>query len=247
MGKKNSRAAEKAAASKRNRIILIVVIAIVAAAVIGALIYTLLPDRNEKPAEENKGNTNVDNTPASSDNRNYATLNVSFTDKDGNAQTGDIVIKLRPDCAPITVANFKKLVDEKYYDGTDFFRIVDGMMIQGGENESKSADYIKGEFAANGVNNPLSHVRGTISMARRGSYYDGVPAYDSASSGFFIVQQDYTYWDGQYASFGSVVSGMEYVDMIAGTNLVYSSKYGDIVQPQEPAVINSITLSETLD
>ena len=214
--------AQKKKIEKRNRILLIVILSVVVLAVVGALIVSAVLNKDYR----------------------YARMNVSYTDKDGNSKTGDIVIELRADCAPITVANFQKLVSEGYYDGTDFFRIIDGLMIQGGENEEKKADYIKGEFSANGVANPLSHVRGTISMARRGSYYDGVSAYDSASAGFFIVQQDYTSWDGQYAAFGTVIEGMEHVDAIAGTELVYSEKYEDTVAPKYPATINSITLSE---
>ena len=125
-------------------------------------------------------------------------------------------------------------------------------MIQGGENDSMTADFIKGEFALNGVNNPLKHVRGTVSMARRGdnfdgsalTYNDGVVSYNSASSGLFIVQEDYTYGDGQYAAFGTVVEGMEHVDAIAGTELVYSEQYGDTVAPKYPAIVNSATLIE---
>ena len=213
---------EKKKAAKRNRIILIVLLSVVVLAVVGALIATNLLNKDYK----------------------YARMNVTYTDKNGVVQTGDIVIELRADCAPITVANFQKLVSEGYYNGTDFFRIIDGVMIQGGENSEKKADYIKGEFAVNGVDNPLSHVRGTISMARRAVAYDGVSAYNSASSGFFIVQQDYPSWDGQYAAFGTVVSGMEHVDGIAGTELVESETYGDVVAPKYPATINSVTLSE---
>ncbi|MBQ7173814.1 MAG: leucine-rich repeat protein [Clostridia bacterium] len=171
----------------------------------------------------------------------YVKLNVSFTDANGDARTGDIVIQLCPDCAPLTVANFKNLVSEGYYDGTDFFRIIEGCMIQGGENEGMEADYIKGEFEANGVENPLSHVRGTISMARRAVDYDGVSAYDSASAGFFIMQEDYTAWDGQYAAFGTVVFGIENVDHIATTDLAYSYVYQATVTPKHPVTINSIT------
>ena len=223
--KKQQEQAKKAAI--RNRIILIVLLSVVVLAVVGALIATNLLNKDYK----------------------YARMNVTYTDKNGVVQTGDIVIELRADCAPITVANFQKLVSEGYYDGTDFFRIIDGFMIQGGENSEKKADYIKGEFAVNGVDNPLSHVRGTISMARRAVAYDGVSAYNSASSGFFIVHQtsetNSASLDGQYAAFGTVVEGMEHVDGIAGTELVESETYyGEKVAPKYPATINSVTLSE---
>lgn len=241
MGKKNSRHAQKQAAVKRNRIILIVILSVVAALLIGALVFTML--------QKDGGNETTDTKIS------YAKMSVSFTDKDGVARTGDIVIELRPDCAPLTVANFKKLVSEGFYDGTDFFRIIEGFMIQGGENASKEAEVIKGEFALNGIDNPLKHERGVISMARRGdnydgsalTYSDGIVSYNSASSGFFIMHETTASLDGQYAAFGRVVSGMEYVDLIAETNLVYSEKYGDTVQPAEPATITRVVLMDTLD
>ena len=252
---KRLRREKKQKAAKTTRIVLITLGIILALALIGALVFALLPDKaqnNDSGKANNSGSdnasgNNTDTTPAtdtSDKNFDRVTLNVSYTDKDGNSHTGDIVIELRDDCAPITVANFKKLVSEGYYDGTDFFRIIDGMMIQGGENSERTADYIKGEFSDNGVKNPLSHVRGTVSMARRAVAYDGVSAYNSASAGFFIVQQDYTYWDGQYAAFGTVVEGMEHVDAIAGTELVYSETYGDVVAPKYPAIVNYATLQE---
>ncbi len=124
----------------------------------------------------------------------------------------DIVIKLQPETAPITVANFQKLVHEKFYDKIIFHRIIDGFMIQGGDPDGTgmggSAETIKGEFAMNGHPNNLSHRRGVVSMART-----QVP--DSASSQFFICNGDSTFLDGQYAAFGEVVYGMEEVDRIA--------------------------------
>ena len=241
---KKQRAAKKQKAAKTTRILLITLAIVLVLAAIGALIFALLP---EKTPANNSGNQNTGNGA-----HDRVTLNVSYTDKNGESHTGDIVIELREDCAPITVANFKKLVSEGYYDGTEFFRIIEGFMIQGGENDSMTADYIKGEFALNGVNNPLKHVRGTVSMARLGDNYDGsaitysngVVSYNSASAGFFIVQEDYTYGDGQYAAFGTVVEGMEHVDAIAGTELVYSDKYESVVAPKYPAIVNSATLQE---
>ncbi len=248
---KRLRREKKQKAAKTTRIVLITLSIVLALALIGALIFALLPDKAKNSdsgkSNESTSGSNTDTTPATdTGDKNFdrVTLNVSYADKNGNSHTGDIVIELRDDCAPITVANFKKLVSEGYYDGTEFFRIIDGMMIQGGENSERTADYIKGEFSDNGIKNPLSHVRGTVSMARRGSYYDGVPAYDSASAGFFIVQKDYPYWDGQYAAFGTVVEGMEHVDAIAGTELVYSETYGSVVAPKYPAIINHATLAE---
>ena len=107
---------------------------------------------------------------------------------------GVISVELDGDVAPITVENFMKLANEGFYDGLTFHRIIDGFMIQGGDPTGTgmggSDETIKGEFSANGVENDLSHTRGVISMARSQDY-------DSASSQFFIVQQDSTYLDGQ--------------------------------------------------
>lgn len=125
---------------------------------------------------------------------------------------GDIVVKLNATVAPITVNNFKKLVEKKFYDGLIFHRVIKGFMIQGGDPTGTgcggSSENIKGEFAANGVNNTLSHKRGVISMARS-------QMNNSASSQFFICHADATFLDGQYASFGEVVTGLETVDKIA--------------------------------
>lgn len=125
---------------------------------------------------------------------------------------GDVKIELDADTAPITVTNFVKLVKNKFYDGLTFHRIMDGFMIQGGDPNGDgtggSDETIKGEFEANGVKNNISHKRGVISMARSMNN-------DSASSQFFIVQQDSTFLDKQYAAFGHVTSGMDVVDKIA--------------------------------
>lgn len=135
---------------------------------------------------------------------------VEITMRDG----GVIKLELYPDMAPITVENFTKLAGEGFYDGLIFHRVINGFMIQGGDPEGTgmggSGENIKGEFAINGVANNISHVRGVISMARSRSY-------NSASSQFFIVHQDATYLDGQYAAFGRVIEGMDVVDAIAAT------------------------------
>lgn len=124
---------------------------------------------------------------------------------------GTIAVELDGDTAPITVQNFLDLASSGFYDGLTFHRIMDGFMIQGGDPEGTGAGgsgtNIIGEFSANGRPNPISHVRGTISMARS-------QMYDSASSQFFIVQTDSTFLDGQYAGFGHVTDGMDIVDQI---------------------------------
>lgn len=134
---------------------------------------------------------------------------VRITMKDG----GVIDIELDEKAAPLTVENFLKLVNMKFYDGTIFHRVIPGFMIQGGDPQGTGMGgpgwTIKGEFSANGVDNPISHKRGVISMARAMDP-------DSAGSQFFIMHADADYLDGQYAAFGHVVSGMDVVDRIAG-------------------------------
>ena len=119
---------------------------------------------------------------------------------------GDIKLELDADMAPITVTNFIDLVESKFYDGLTFHRIIDGFMIQGGDPDGNgtggSDTTIKGEFSSNGVKNTISHVRGVISMARSNHP-------DSASSQFFIVHDDATYLDGDYAAFGKITENVE--------------------------------------
>ena len=148
---------------------------------------------------------------------------------------GTIKAELDGDAAPITVANFLKLAESGFYDGLTFHRIIDGFMIQGGDpkgNGTGGADKtIKGEFSQNGVENKLSHVRGTLSMARSQDM-------DSASSQFFIVQSDCTYLDGQYAAFGTVTEGMDLVDKICKDTPVQDNN-GTVSAADQP-VIESI-------
>lgn len=127
------------------------------------------------------------------------------------ANYGTIVVELDADTAPITVTNFVRLVEQKFYDGLTFHRIISGFMIQGGDPDGDgvggSDKTIVGEFAANGYRNTLSHTRGVISMARTNDP-------NSASSQFFIVHEDSPHLDGNYAAFGQVISGMDVVDAI---------------------------------
>lgn len=145
---------------------------------------------------------------------------------------GTIECALNANVAPITVANFCKLANEGFYDGLTFHRVIEGFMIQGGDPNGDgtggSDATIKGEFAANGVENPLSHVRGTISMARSS-------AYDSASSQFFIMHKTNTSLDGQYAAFGNVTSGIEVVDAIAQNTPVQDSN-GTVAAADQPKI-----------
>ena len=144
-----------------------------------------------------------------------------------------ILIELYPEKAPITVANFEKLVKAGFYDGLIFHRVIKGFMIQGGDPEGTgmggSDEKIKGEFRANGVPNDIPHTRGVISMAR-----SMMP--NSASSQFFIVHEDSPHLDGQYAAFGTVVEGIETVDEIAGVRVDFNDK------PLEPQVMKKVTI-----
>lgn len=152
---------------------------------------------------------------------------------------GVIKLELDADSAPITVTNFVNLVNDKFYDGLTFHRIIDGFMIQGGDplgnGTGGSNKTIKGEFKNNGVENNISHTRGTISMARS-------QANDSASSQFFIVQSDSTFLDGSYAGFGHVTSGMEIVDKICKDTKTEDDN-GTVEKENQP-VIESIKITK---
>ena len=157
---------------------------------------------------------------------------IRITMKDG----GVIDLELDKEAAPVTVENFEKLVNDKFYDGLIFHRVIPGFMIQGGDPEGTGMGgpgwHIKGEFAANGWNNPIPHKRGVISMARAQDP-------NSAGSQFFIMHRDAAYLDGQYAAFGKVVRGIEVVDKIAG---VPTSRWNN--RPYEDQVIDTIRIVE---
>ncbi len=147
---------------------------------------------------------------------------------------GTVKIELSPSDAPETVANFESLVRDGFFNNLIFHRVIKGFMIQGGDPTgtgmgSPDQKKIKGEFSANGVNNMLKHKRGTISMARSQNF-------NSASSQFFICQEDCSYLDGQYAAFGKVVEGMDVVDKIADCRTDYNDR------PLEKVVIEEMYL-----
>lgn len=127
---------------------------------------------------------------------------------------GIIKAELYPNVAPNTVNNFISLINKGFYDGTIFHRVIPGFMIQGGDPQGTGMggpDYeIKGEFTSNGFQNDLNHTRGVLSMART-----SIP--DSAGSQFFIMTEDSPHLDGDYASFGMVIEGMEVADEIVNT------------------------------
>lgn len=178
------------------------------------------------------------NTAGSKENSTEETKNmltgkhhVEITVKD----KGVIAVELDADTAPITVTNFVELANSGFYNGLTFHRIIEGFMIQGGDPKGNgtggSDKNIKGEFAANGIKNDISHERGVISMARSS-------AYNSASSQFFIMHKTSTHLDGQYAAFGHVTSGMDIVDDLA-ENTPVSDSDGTVLKANQP-VIESI-------
>ena len=199
---------QKQLQEKQQTKILIIVTAIIATIVIGLIVLAVVLANRPIYDLADKNSYTISETAT-----NYVKLNVSYTDNDGKKHNGDIIVKLDPTSAPITVANFQKLVGEGFYDGLIFHRVIENFMIQGGDPEGTgyggSDEEIKGEFSANGINNPIKHERGVISMAR------GSHSMDSASSQFFIVHQTTESLDGQYAAFGHVVFGMTSVDGIA--------------------------------
>lgn len=146
-----------------------------------------------------------------------------------------IKAELYPDIAPITVANFEKLVKQGFYDGLTFHRVIKGFMIQGGCPDGTGTGgpgwTIKGEFASNGVKNDLKHTRGVLSMART-----MIP--DSAGSQFFIMHADAPHLDGQYAAFGKVVEGLDTVDEIASCKTGFGDK------PVQPQIMKKVYIED---
>ena len=154
---------------------------------------------------------------------------------------GDMTLELYPEYAPITVANFIELAESGFYEGLVFHRIYKGFMIQGGSTDgigiTGSDKKIKGEFAANGVNNPLSHERGVISMARSNDP-------NSASSQFFICDADSTFLDGSYAAFGKLVEGYDVLDAIASVEVTYNAYGTEKSTPLVAPVIEKVTVNK---
>jgi peptidyl-prolyl cis-trans isomerase B (cyclophilin B) len=144
-----------------------------------------------------------------------------------------IKLELYPEIAPISCANFERLVKEGFYDGLTFHRVISGFMIQGGCPKGNGTGgpgwNIKGEFRANGIQNDLKHTRGVLSMAR-------AQHPDSAGSQFFIMHDDAPYLDGQYAAFGKVIEGMDVVDEIAAQ----PTNYADC--PLAPQIMKKVTI-----
>lgn len=202
-----------------------------------ALCLTLSACSNSNNKSETKEDASttedVENMPGSTDEGEtyIATINVK--------DYGTIKVRLYEGIAPQTVENFVKLANEGFYNGLTFHRIIDGFMIQGGDPNGDgtggSDETIEGEFKSNGFNNTLKHSRGVISMARSSDP-------DSASSQFFIMQEDASHLDGEYAAFGKVTEGMDVVDAIVEAAKPVDGN-GTIEKDQQP-VIESITIEQ---
>ena len=199
-------------------------------------------NNTKESVQENNTENQVANTQTNNETNNESGENNMYSTGKHHAEIvvknyGTIALELDADVAPITVENFANLVNEGFYNGLTFHRIISGFMIQGGDplgnGTGGSSKTIKGEFASNGVKNSISHVRGTISMAR-----SSMP--NSASSQFFIVHKDSTFLDGQYAAFGTVTSGMEVVDKICAETTVEDDN-GTVEKNNQP-VIEKITM-----
>ena len=180
-------------------------------------------DTNETTAEETTDASSEEDTELLT-GLHHVTIDVK--------DYGTISLELDADTAPISVTNFINLAKDGFYDGLTFHRIISGFMIQGGDPKGNgtggSDQTIKGEFSENGVENDISHVRGTISMARANDP-------DSASSQFFIVHEDSTFLDGQYAAFGHVTDGMDVVDAICENTPVQDNN-GTVKADDQPVI-----------
>ena len=212
---------------KQNKLMWQIVICVVAAVLLITAVIVAIALGGKKEITPTK----LDGYINSEEITDLVRMNVTYTDKNGKKTTGDIVVKLLPDVAPITVENFQNLVDADFYNGLTFHRIDYGFMIQGGDPDGDGTGgttTIKGEMTNNGFQNDLSHERGVISMARRPYNYD------SASCQFFIMHEDTPSLDGEYASFGSVVYGLDTVDGIAGTKVGGAQN----TTPVNPVTIN---------
>ncbi len=229
MQQKAEERAIKQAKQRKNAII--AACACVVLAVIVVLVVVLVRGTTPSTAP-NSGSSSV-----SEETSAVFSENAVYTAEIDVRDYGVITVELDSKAAPETVKNFVELAQRGFYDGLTFHRIISGFMMQGGDPEGTgtggSGKTIKGEFSANGVENPLSHTRGAISMARS-------KANDSASSQFFIVHEDSTFLDGQYAAFGYVTDGMDVVDKVCA-DAKPTDDNGTIPAEEQP-VITSITI-----
>ena len=224
-----ARKAEQDKLNQRNRIIGIIAVLVV----VGVVLFAVLGG-GSKPADNRPVQYGGDAVPQDFKATHNVTIEV--------ADYGTITAELYGEVAPVTVENFVRLAGEGFYDGLTFHRIINGFMIQGGDPKGNgtggSDTKIKGEFAQNGVNNPIIHKRGVLSMARSS-------APNSASSQFFIMHQAAPHLDGAYAAFGCVLTGMEIVDEICAKTPVTDGN-GTVTKANQP-VITSIRVMEVTE
>lgn len=224
---------------KKERVLLVIAACAVACILLGTVISLVLERRQKQPVTSNSTAESAANAGADSVKLAVSADEINTTHyADISIQDyGTVTVALDETAAPATVQNFIKLAEEGFYDGLTFHRIIDGFMMQGGDpngNGTGGSDQtIKGEFSENGFDNPISHTRGAISMARSNNL-------NSASSQFFIVQQDSTFLDGQYAAFGFVTEGMDIVDRIC-EEAQPTDNNGSIAKDRQP-VIESIVI-----
>ncbi len=228
---------EKAKDARKNRLVTIILAAVLVCALIIAAVV-LIPKLTAKAPEttapaESDQSFSMDAVKAEIDSKKVEDFTESAEPTDyvkiSIKDFGELVVKLRPDLAPISAQNFKDLVARHYYDGLNFHRVMPGFMIQGGAG-SEELTPIKGEFSANGVENPLLHVRGVLSMAR-------TKVMDSATSQFFLMHADYPSLNGNYAAFGYIVAGLETVDKVCEIPL--GSNGSEQSVPQVDVIIES--------
>ena len=193
----------------------------------GGTIESAGEEDSESPEARNTEQDTEESNNQGKESTDMANTVIEITMENG----GVIDIELNAEAAPATVANFLKLIDEEFYDGLTFHRIIPNFMIQGGcplgTGTGGADENITGEFASNGFSNPIGHERGVISMARSGNP-------NSASSQFFITNADASFLDGDYAAFGVVTSGMDVVDEISSVPTGANDK------PTSPVVIKTI-------
>lgn len=221
--------------------IIAVAVGVIFAALIIGLTFFAVSDKDGTFTTSQKGNETTqnqsENTPEKEKTTMEETVKVLVEMENGD----DFTLELYPEYAPETVENFVNLVNDGFYDGVGFHRIVEGFMAQGGDPEGTgmggSDETIKGEFSANGFSqNTLSHTRGVISMARSQDY-------NSASSQFFICYDNASFLDGQYAAFGEVIEGMETVDAFLDVERTYNSM-GELASPKTPVIMKKLTVIE---
>lgn len=205
-------------------------------------------ETNDSDAENADGTQSSANSSAEGDNDQYTYVQEDIKEFSADellsgkhhvemdmGDMGVIKLELDADQAPVSVTNFIQLAEQGFYNGLTFHRVLTGSLIQGGDpagNGTGGPGYrIKGEFAENGVQNSISHVRGAISMARTQDYNGG-------GCQFFIMSSDCTAYDGQYAAFGNVTEGMEIVDKICNETEV--SDWNGTVEPENQPVIKEI-------